>query len=918
MNHIKLVFLSLLLFISILGNSLEGFLHAEGKNIVNGQGENVLLRGIGLGGWMLQEGYLLEMSGFANPQHEIEAAIESVAGAVGKEQFYNAWLENYCTKADVDSIANWGFNSMRLPMHYNLFTLPIEEEPVAGQDTWLNKGFEMVDELLEWCGDNEIYLILDLHAAPGGQGKDAAISDYDESKPSLWESAENRRKTIALWKKLAERYADEPWIGGYEPINEPNWDIDNAGNENGCNCNQNTALWNLYKDIISAIREVDTNHMVILGGNCWGNNYNGIPAAGSFDSNLVLSFHKYATYNDEGSIQWMLNLRNIHNVPVWLGEAGENSNVWFASAIKLVESYNIGWAWWPFKKIGSVTCPVTIPKTNNYQSLLNYWNNGGSKPSEENATAWLLEQAEMMRLENCIIRYDVLDAMFRQAQGDKAPKPFKTHHIPGTIFATDYDLGGNGYVYFDQDTADYRFSTDVYTAWNSGWTYRNDGVDIEECEDVVTNGYSVGWTQSGEWLLYTVEVDSTAGYTCEIRYSANSSIGRIHLEVDNLGITTVRSLPSTGGWYNWSTLTINEVILQKGTHQLKFFVDNEGFNINSISFLNPVALTEISPEIIQVKTNSEGDGIFVVTNLGFSPGYNPRFNDFLLTINGHTHPITDIDFYPGDSTALVLRIDRELIKSDVINLSYNGTSLVSPWEEVYPIFESTLVDNFSPNYVVMPAKIEAEDFWYNYGYQTEDCSDSGGGLNLAYANTGDYADYLIFSEEEKSYAIEYRLASNVTGRFRLDLIHNDEITSLQTINVSSTGGWQNWTTVLKEIELPAGKSILRLYALSGEFNVNWFRVKYASTAQTIINNKIEINAVYSKHASALTLLPNTNIEENCQLYLVDLSGRKILSKSISFNGKSEMTLPGIQLKNCAYILSVKMNEMVYTQKIVVY
>ncbi|MCF8359207.1 MAG: carbohydrate-binding protein [Prolixibacteraceae bacterium] len=917
MNILKAFFFSTFLLIVSMGLAQEGFLHTEGQNIVNGNGENVLLRGIGLGGWMLQEGYMLETSGFANPQHEIEAAIESVAGTEGKEQFYEAWLENYCTKEDVDSMAAWGFNSIRLPMHYKLFTLPIEEEPVSGQDTWLNKGFEMVDALLDWCSDNEIYLILDLHAAPGGQGKDAAISDYDETKPSLWESAENRRKTIALWQKLAERYADEHWIGGYDLINEPNWDIDNAGNENGCNCNQNTALWNLYKEIISAIREVDTNHIVIIEGNCWGNNYNGLPATDTFDSNLALSFHKYATYNDEGSIEWMLNLRDMHNVPIWLGEAGENSNTWFANAINLVESYNIGWAWWPLKKIGSVTCPATIPKTDGYQQLLDYWNNGGSKPSEENATVWLLEQAEMMRLENCIIRHDVIDAMFRQAQGDKSPIPFTEHHIPGTIFATDYDLGGNGHAYFDRDTADYRFSTDEYTAWNSGWGYRNDGVDIQACTDDVTNGFNVGWTNEGEWLLYTVDVDSTAGYTCDIRFAANSGVGKFHLEIDGLGITKVQSLPSTGGWANWSTFTIENVILQKGTHRLKFCVDNEGFNINSVTFSNPVGLSEMPPEIIQVKTNNEGDGIFVVTNLGFSAGCNPRFNDFQLIINGHSLPVTDIDFYPGDETALVLRTNREFIKSDEIYLSYRGKSLVSPWEEEYPALEKTRVDNFSPNYVSLPATIEAEDFEVNVGFETEACTDSGGGENLAYANAGDYADYFIFSEETKSYTIEYRVASNVTGRFRIDLLHDDETTSLHTVNVSSTGGWQNWTTISKEIELPAGKSTLRLNALSGEFNVNWFRLNYSSSAPGVAGQG-EFVAFYSKQAGILSLTVDTKIVGRGQLNLFDLSGRKIFSKAISFNGKSELTVPGIQLQNGAYILAVKKDEMVYTQKIVVY
>ena len=105
--------------------------------------------------------------------------------------FFDKWMENHFTKRDLDSLAKWGFNNIRLPMHYNLFTLPIEAEPLKDNHTWLEKGFAIVDSLLDWCAAKEIYLILDLHAAPGGQGYNADISDYDDSKPLLWESKEN-------------------------------------------------------------------------------------------------------------------------------------------------------------------------------------------------------------------------------------------------------------------------------------------------------------------------------------------------------------------------------------------------------------------------------------------------------------------------------------------------------------------------------------------------------------------------------------------------------------------------------------------------------------------------------------------------------------------------------------------------------
>ena len=197
-------------------------LTTEGKKIVDAEGNEVILRGMSLGSWMLIEGYMMQSSNVADTQHEFRNRLIDLMGEEKTDEFFDAWLDNHVTKADIDSLAIWGFNSVRLPMHYNLFTLPIEDEPVEGENTWLEKGFVMVDSLLDWCEVNNIYLILDLHAAPGGQGYNAAICDYDPSKPSLWQSQENKDKTVALWAKLAERYKDEKWIDEYDLINEVN------------------------------------------------------------------------------------------------------------------------------------------------------------------------------------------------------------------------------------------------------------------------------------------------------------------------------------------------------------------------------------------------------------------------------------------------------------------------------------------------------------------------------------------------------------------------------------------------------------------------------------------------------------------------------------------------------------------------
>ena len=275
--------------VGVKSSFAQGFLHRSGQMIVDGKDQNVLLRGLGLGGWMVQEGYMLKTSPAAGPQHEIKQKISELIGPENTAKFYDAYLKNGVTERDIDSLAAWGFNSVRLPMHYDLYTPPIEDGK-NGEINWLEKGFTMTDSLLKWCAKNKMYLILDLHAAPGGQGKDSNISDYDPSKPSLWESAENRTKMIAFWKKIATRYKDEPWIGAYDIINEPNWNFTGT-NKNGCDETSNAPLRKLMVDVTKAIREVDNNHLIFIEGNCWGNNYKGIFPL--WDDNLALSFHKY-------------------------------------------------------------------------------------------------------------------------------------------------------------------------------------------------------------------------------------------------------------------------------------------------------------------------------------------------------------------------------------------------------------------------------------------------------------------------------------------------------------------------------------------------------------------------------------------------------------------------------------------------
>jgi hypothetical protein len=551
-------------------------LKTSGQKIVNDKGENIQLRGLGPGGWMLQEGYMLKTADFAGPQYKIKEKIAELIGEDGMNEFYKAYWKNGITKQDIDFLAKAGFNSIRLPMHYNLYTLPIEKEPVKGKNTWLEEGFKMTDDLLQWCATNKIYLILDLHAAPGGQGNDVNISDNDKSKPSLWENEENQKKTIALWKKLADRYKDSPWIGGYDLINEPNINF-TGKNPNGTDEMSNAPLWKLQKDITTAIREVDKKHIIFIEGNGWGNNYNGLTPI--WDDNMVFSFHKYWNYNDDQTLKFALDLREKYNMPIWLGETGENSNVWFTELIQLLDKHNIGYAFWPMKKIDNIAGITNVKTTPEYEKLLEYWKNGGEKPSKDYAKKALMQIAENYKLSNTEIKNDVIDAMFRQVT-DPSTKPFKNHLIPGRIFASDYDLGRMGAAYLDKDFINLWVSDPAKRSeWNSGQQMRNDGVDLYKCADAITNQYYVGKTESGEWLQYTVASKADKNYTFSIRYAAESN-SNIKIETASGKLLASVPLDSSGGKENWKTVSVKNIPLLKGENKIRIFFENGGANLN--------------------------------------------------------------------------------------------------------------------------------------------------------------------------------------------------------------------------------------------------------------------------------------------------------------------------------------------------
>ncbi|MEO0896986.1 MAG: carbohydrate-binding protein [Bacteroidota bacterium] len=891
-KNLILVFIFSLLVGSL---SAQGFLKRQGKDIVDENGNPYILKGMGLGGWMLQEGYMLQTASFANPQYQIRAKIEELIGPTKTDQFYEAWLANHVRKIDIDSLKAWGFNSVRLPMHYNLFTLPIQEEPVAGQHTWLDKGFVLTDSLISWCKQNEMYVVLDLHAAPGGQGQDAGISDYNPDLPSLWESQANRDKTVAIWRRLAERYKDEPWIAGYDLINEPNWPIPG-----------NFALKGLYQDITTSIREVDTTHIIFIEGNWFANDFTNLTPP--WDSNMVYSPHKYWSINDQASIQWVLDIRQQHNVPLYFGETGENSNTWFRDAAHLFQENGIGWAWWPMKKVESIAGPLSVDKTTDYEVLLNFWNNGGSQPNSFFAEAALMDLTEKLKLENCTYHPDVIDALIRQTESDEVI-PYKTSLIPGTVYATDFDMGRAGFAYFDSDLANYSVSTGSYSSWNNGWSYRNDGVDIEKSQNQVnSNGYNVGWVKDGEWMQYDVNITQDGLYTLESRLATQETNGRFHLELDGADITRTIYVPSTGGWQSWQTNTLTNIALTSGKAKLRFYTDGGEYNLSSFTFTRTGDMDAIDTEFLAGYTE-DATTIQVHLNKPLTYFVPTGSLDLLLFVNSTSVPIASVEIDSLNTRIVKLKVNSPLTSSDVIKVSYTGSQLVAVDNKAVVSFFNKPIQNDIPIVHDVPGRVECEDFFFQSGISLENTSDIGGGQNIGFLDPGDYLDYNINVANSGTYQVEFRTAAeSEIGGVELQLVDAQGVaTSIGTADFPSTGGWQVWNTSSQNVRLPAGQHQLRVLITKPLFNFNWMQFSFLASKEEVALKDL-VQVFPNPAQESLFIRGEWPKPQEAELRIYNLTGQEVMGRWLPASSQVDQELPINKLVPGVYFLQILLED----------
>jgi hypothetical protein len=517
-----------------------------------------VIKGFGLGGWLLPEGYMFKMPGGFGAT-DVRNEITELIGAAKAEQWFKEFRDNYVTEDDIIAMKEWGVDHIRVPFHYDIF---YDLETGAFKES----GFERIDNLLVWCKRHRIDVIFDMHAAPGAQSA-SEISDSDGEARFFTESETYWPITITVWEEIARRYKDETIVMGYDIINEPVTPDGYDGKD----------LARFYGKIVPAIRAIDKNHILFIEGNYYATTFDYLYPP--FDDNMVYAFHKYWNETDQGTIQYLLNIRDQFDTPLWLGETGENSNVWFYETKELVETLNIGWNKWTHKKLETVTSPLSSPSNPNYEKVVNYWKGNGPRPTAQEAEQGLFQMARDLAIDKTTLRPDVLAAWFSPDFNVKNV-PYTEINIPGNIFAVHYDIGNQGVSYYDTEYKQVS-SDDNQNVGNRGWSFRNDGVDIEACSDPLVD-YNIGWIETGEWLEYTVNVTQAGTYTVRARIASTGS-GKMRIKVNDKPIGSDMEIPDTGGYQSWGQITFGEEDFETGQALIRVEVLQGGFNFSMIT-----------------------------------------------------------------------------------------------------------------------------------------------------------------------------------------------------------------------------------------------------------------------------------------------------------------------------------------------
>ena len=385
-------------------NNANGFVTINGHDLIKPNGEKLLIQGTNLGNWLNPEGYMFGF-GRTNSAWMIDLMMKEAVGPDATAEFWQQFKDNYVTRKDIDFIANQGANTIRLPFNYKLFC----DEDYMGQ-TGKKDGYARIDSVITWCKANNLYLILDMHDCPGGQTGDNI--DDGHGYPWLFESEKCQQQFCNIWREIAYRYRSETTILGYELMNEP------IAHYFANKDSLYQLLQPVYKKAVEAIRQVDKNHIILLGGAHW-NSFFWMLNDSTYDDKLMYTCHRYGGPATKEAITHYINFRDSINRPMYMGEFGHNTMEWQRDFVKVLKENNIGYTFWPYKKVDE-SCMMGIKRPEGWDSIVvkyaetsrnTYQEWREARPNQAQFRQLLKQFAENCRIENCKPQAEYIQSM---------------------------------------------------------------------------------------------------------------------------------------------------------------------------------------------------------------------------------------------------------------------------------------------------------------------------------------------------------------------------------------------------------------------------------------------------------------------------------------------------------------------------
>jgi hypothetical protein len=283
-----------------------------------------------------------------------------------------------------------------------------------------------------------------------------------------------------------------------------------------------------------------------------------------------------------------------------------------------------------------------------------------------------------------------------------------------------------------------------------------------------------------------------------------------------------------------------------------------------------------------------------------------QISQLSLKVNGRATAIKEVF---NINNTIRLNLFNSLYYRDSIVITYTPGNIAAADSGALEAFTDVVVKNTigEPTYSALPGKIEAENYAMQLGTDTETTSDAGGGLNVGWTEPGDWLVYAIENNtEDTAYQIQFRLAAQNSGP-KFDYFIDD--VKIGQIVVPSTGAWQTFTSVIKDISVPKGKHYFKIVTVTGGFNINYFIIQkdFVSVKQSNMQNI----SIYPNPASDKIVIKSADFQYD-KIEIADMMGRTVLVKTLTY--APELILP-INLNKGTYFLKVSNGKSSYTQKV---